>query len=74
MAEEHTMALRWSGDAPQADAYLKVAQEHGATVSEEKKDGGVHLTFSMTARDLQALRDRVDALLVAFTNIEDSLP
>jgi hypothetical protein len=73
MAEEHAMVLRWSGHASQAAAFLNVATEHGATVSEESKGEETQLEFAMTSSDLQELRDRVDALLVAFTTIEDSL-
>ena len=73
MAEEHTMVLRWSGHAAQAAAFLKVATEHGATVTGETKGDEIHLEVAMSSDDLQALRDSVDALLVAFTAVEDSL-
>lgn len=73
MAEEHVMVLRWSGSATQAGDFLKVATEHGATITEEIEGNEIHLEFSMTSNDLQALRDSVDALLLAFTTIEDSL-
>lgn len=73
MAEEHVMVLRWSGPAAQAGDFLKVATEHGATITEEIEGDEIHLEFSMTSNDLQALRDSVDALLVALTTIEESL-
>ena len=73
MAEEHAMVLRWSGPASQAATFLNGATEHGATVTEETKGEELHLEFTMASGDLQELRDRVDALLVAFTTIEDSL-
>ena len=67
------MVLRWSGPAAQAGDFLKVATEHGATITEEIEGDEIHLEFSMTSNDLQALRDSVDALLVALTTIEESL-
>ena len=73
MAEEHVMVLRWSGPAAQAGDFLKVATDHGATITEEIEGDEIHLEFSMTSNDLQALRDSVDALLVALTTIEESL-
>ena len=67
------MVLRWSGPAAQAGDFLKVATDHGATITEEIEGDEIHLEFSMTSNDLQALRDSVDALLVALTTIEESL-
>lgn len=71
MTEEHVMDVRWSGDGVVAEA-LKAAAEalaHEATLQTDEGVTSLHIT--VTDSDLQSLRDRVDALLVALGDVED---
>lgn len=71
MTEAHTMTVRWAGDEVLANALVAAAREQGheALVAEDER--GVSLTVEVTDSDLQNLRDRVDALLVAFSALEE---
>jgi len=71
MTEAHTMTVRWAGDGVLAKALAAAASEQGHASSLEEAAGEMALTVEVVDHDLQALRDRVDALLVAFSALEE---
>ncbi len=73
MAELHVMEVRWSGRADMATALQQAAEAHDCSVSTERDGEEVTLIIGVQDVDLQTLRDRVDALLVALGDVEESL-
>ena len=71
MTEVHVMTVRWSGDATLAEALAAAASEQGHEATLEQGDNEAVLRVEVEENDLQLLRDRVDALLVAFTMLEE---
>ena len=72
MTEMHVMEVRWSGDGSLGSAMAEVAKQHGHEVVLEINDGQATLTVKVDDSDLQALRDRVDELLVALSALEET--
>ena len=72
MTEMHVMEVRWSGDVPLGSAMAEAAKQHGHEAVLEINDGQATLTVKVDDSDLQALRDRVDELLVAFSALEET--
>ncbi|RJU91491.1 MAG: hypothetical protein DWC07_00435 [Candidatus Poseidoniales archaeon] len=72
MSERHTMVLRWEGDASLEERLVECAQEHHAEVNRSENGGLACLTLTLEANGLQELRDAVDGLLVALSNVEES--
>ena len=50
----------------------EAAKQHGHEAVQEINDGQATLTVKVDDNDLQALRDRVDELLVAFSALEET--
>ncbi len=71
MTEAHTMTVRWAGDGVLAEAMAAAASEQGHAPFLFPEEGGTKLFVEVMDSDLQALRDRVDALLVAFSALEE---
>jgi len=71
MSEAHTMTVRWTGDGVLAEAMAAAASEQGHSPSLSQEEEGAALVVVVVDNDLQALRDRVDALLVAFSALEE---
>ncbi len=71
MAEMHTMTVQWSGEEALAEAMAAVAANHGHAPSVAQENQVATLTVEVVEGDLQTLRDRVDALLVAFSTLEE---
>ena len=71
MTEVHVMTVRWSGDATLAEALAAAASEQGHEATLEQDDNEAVLRVEVEENDLQLLRDRVDALLVAFSALEE---
>ena len=71
MTEVHVMTVRWSGDASLAQALAAAAREQGHEATLEQGDNEAVLRVEVEENDLQLLRDRVDALLVAFSTLEE---
>ena len=65
------MTVRWSGDATLAEALAAAANEQGHEATLEQGDNEAVLRVEVEENDLQLLRDRVDALLVAFSTLEE---
>ena len=73
MGEEHVMDVRWTGDEAVATALKQAAEAHAGEASMERSEGYAVLHVSMKDSDLQRLRDRVDALLVALGDVEEAV-
>jgi hypothetical protein len=71
MAEAHAMEVRWTGPAKMAEVLKAAAEQHGTEVQVEASQDTVNLRIALTDDDLQTLRDRVDALLVALSQAEE---
>ena len=71
MTEVHVMTVRWSGDASLAQALAAAASEQGLEAELEHANNETVLRVEVEENDLQLLRDRVDALLVAFSTLEE---
>lgn len=71
MTEAHTMTVRWAGDGVLANALAAAAMEQGHEALVAQDEGNASLTVEVSDNDLQSLRDRVDALLVAFSALEE---
>ncbi len=71
MSEGHTMTVHWTGDGVLAEAMAAAANEQGHSPSLSQEGEGTTLVVEVVDNDLQALRDRVDALLVAFSALEE---
>ena len=71
MTEEHVMDVRWSGDHAIALALKDGAAAHECTVEVEQTPEATTVFISVSDADLQRLRDRVDALLVDLSEIEE---
>ena len=71
MTEEHAMEVRWSGDEVLGSAMAEAAKLQGYEPTLSPAEDGVSLSVSVSDNDLQALRDRVDELLVAFSALEE---
>ena len=73
MTEEHVMDVRWSGDHAIALALKDGAAAHECTVEVEQTPETTTVFISVSDADLQRLRDRVDALLVDLSEIEERM-
>ena len=73
MTEEHVMDVRWSGDHAIALALKDGAAAHECTVEVEQTPEATTVFISVSDADLQRLRDRVDALLVDLSDIEERM-
>ena len=71
MTEAHVMEVRWSGDKVLGNALAEAAKLQGYEPAMSPAEDGVSLSVSVSDNDLQALRDRVDELLVAFSALEE---
>ena len=73
MTEEHVMDVQWSGDHAIALALKDGAAAHECTVEVEQTPEATTVFISVSDADLQRLRDRVDALLVDLSEIEERM-
>ena len=72
MTEEHVMDVRWSGDHDVAMALKAAATPHGCSVEVEQDGHATTVIMTLRDADLQQLRDRVDALLVDLSDVEEN--
>ena len=71
MTECHEMEVRWSGPMVVTRELEAIAKTHGCGVRLEENGAEATITVTLSEGDLQLLRDRVDALLVAFGEVEE---
>ena len=72
MTEQHEMEVRWSGDSGLGEVMVAAAKEQGFEVRLLAADAEVELLVKVVDHDLQALRDRVDHLLVTLSALEEA--
>ena len=70
MAERHEMTLTWTGDLETAHLLVESARPHSCEIKPDEEHDSVILTVVVVDKDLQQLRDTVDALLVSFDTVE----
>ena len=73
MSELHEATIEWSGDAELAPLFLAASQRSNCEASSLEKSGEIYLTVKIQHSSLQALRDLVDALLIDFADIEETV-
>ena len=71
MSEVHEATIEWVGDVELAALFLAASQRPNCVATSTEEDGEIHLTVKLKHTNLQSLRDDVDALLVAFADIEE---
>lgn len=72
MTEQHEMEVRWSGDSTLGEAMVAAAKLQGVEATLLTTDAEVELIVKIVDHDLQALRDRVDHLLVTLSALEEA--
>tara|TARA_B110000305_G_scaffold226002_1_gene273166 strand:- start:2033 stop:2254 length:222 start_codon:yes stop_codon:yes gene_type:complete len=73
MSELHEATIEWSGDAELAPLFLAASQRSNCEASSFEKNGEVNITVKIQHSSLQSLRDIVDALLIDFAEIEETI-
>ena len=72
MTEQHEMEVRWAGDSALGKAMVAAAKEQGFEAVLQTEEAEVELLVKVVDHDLQALRDRVDHLLVTLSALEEA--
>ena len=72
MTEQHEMEVRWSGDSALGEAMVAAAKLQGVETTLLTTGAEVELLVKIVDHDLQALRDRVDHLLVTLGALEEA--
>jgi len=71
MSEVHEATIEWVGELELASLFLAASKRPNCVTTSVEEGGEVHLTIKFKHTNLQSLRDDVDALLVAFADIEE---
>ena len=72
MVESYTATIQWSGDAALGTELLAAASRPGCSAKLTESDGVAKLKIVVEDSSIQSLRDRVDELMVALSDIEES--
>ncbi|DAC25640.1 MAG TPA: hypothetical protein D7H99_08120 [Candidatus Poseidoniales archaeon] len=72
MVESYTATIQWSGDAALGTVLLAAASRPGCSAKLTESDGIAELEVVVEDSSIQSLRDRVDELMVALSDIEES--
>ena len=72
MSELHQATIEWSGDAVLGTTLLAEASRPGCNAKLTESEGISHLTIIVEDSSIQNLRDRVDELMVALSDIEEN--
>ena len=72
MSELHQATIEWSGDAVLGTTLLAAASRPGCNAKLTESGGISHLTIIVEDSSIQNLRDRVDELMVALSDIEEN--
>lgn len=72
MAELHQATIEWSGDATLGTTLLAAASRPGCNAKLTESEGTSHLTIIVEDSSIQNLRDKVDELMVALSDIEEN--
>ena len=73
MSELHEATIQWVGAAEIAPLFIEASQRSNCEVSSLEINGEIHLTVKVHHSNLKSLRDVVDALLIDFADIEESV-
>ncbi|MBT4920504.1 MAG: hypothetical protein HON10_03850 [Euryarchaeota archaeon] len=72
MVESYTATVQWSGDAELGTVLLAAASRPGCSAKLTESDGVAELKIVVEDSSIQSLRDRVDELMIALSDIEES--
>ncbi len=73
MGELHEATIEWSGNAGAASLFIAAAKAFDCVTNSVTANGETQLSVKMQSGNLQDLRDRIDALLIQFAEIEEKL-
>lgn len=72
MVESYTATIQWSGDAALGTVLLAAASRPGCSAKLTETDGVAELKIVVQDSSIQSLRDKVDELMIALSDIEES--
>ena len=72
MSELYQATIEWSGDAALGTTLLAAASRPGCNAKLTESEGISHLTILVEDSSIQNLRDRVEQLMVALSDIEEN--
>ena len=72
MGEMHHATIEWQGDVALAAAFLAAASRPTCEAEMSEVGGVAKLEVTVSNSDLQTLRDIVDELLIALSDIEEN--
>ena len=72
MVESYTATIQWSGDAVLGTVLLAAASRPGCSAKLTETDGIAELKIVVQDSSIQSLRDEVDELMIALSDIEES--
>ena len=72
MVESYTATIQWSGDAALGTVLLAAASRPGCSAKLTESGAMAELKIVVEDSSIQSLRDRVDELMVALSDIEES--
>tara|TARA_B100000459_G_scaffold147291_1_gene116291 strand:- start:5412 stop:5633 length:222 start_codon:yes stop_codon:yes gene_type:complete len=73
MGELHEATIEWSGEPSAASLFIAAAQAFDCVADCDTVNGKAQLSVKIQSTNLQDLRNRVDALLIEFADIEENL-
>ncbi|MAU74556.1 MAG: hypothetical protein ACJZ5B_08205 [Candidatus Poseidoniaceae archaeon] len=72
MVESYQATIEWSGSASLATTFLAAASRPGCSAKMTEDGNKAKLVIIVEDSSIQSLRDRVDDLLVALSDIEEN--
>tara|TARA_B100000900_G_C20554444_1_gene706169 strand:+ start:1176 stop:1400 length:225 start_codon:yes stop_codon:yes gene_type:complete len=72
MVESYQATIEWSGPVSLGTTFLAAASRPGCSARLSEQSGKAMLTVIVENSSLQALRDSVDELLIALSDIEEN--
>ena len=72
MVESYTATIQWSGDAALGTVLLAAASRPGCSAKLTETDGVAELKIVVQDSSIQSLRDKVDELMIALSDVEES--
>ena len=72
MVESYQATVEWSGPASLGTTLLAVSSRPGCSAKLNEENGKANLIVVVESSSLQALRDSIDDLLIALSDIEEN--
>ena len=72
MVESYTATIQWSGGAALGTVLLAAASRPGCSAKLTETDGVAELKIVVQDSSIQSLRDKVDELMIALSDVEES--